>query len=64
MEGRKVKLVDTFTGFEPFQSLACLVVERGSEWEHLEDLRGGREYLVLRFLASVWERPTAGEERP
>jgi len=47
MERRKVRLVNTFTGFAPFQALACLV----GEW--------GREYLALRFLASVWERPMA-----
>jgi len=62
MEGRKVKLGDAFAGFAPFQALACLVGERGREWEHLEDLQGGREYLALRFLASVWEHPTVWEE--
>jgi len=60
MERRKVKLVDTFTGLEPLQALACLIGERGEEWEYLEDLRGGRECLALRFLASVWDCPVLG----
>jgi len=57
MERGKVKLGDVFTGFAPFQALACVVGERGQEWEYLEDLLGGREYLALRLLASVLERP-------
>jgi len=62
MERREVKLVDTFTGFAPFQALACLVGERGGDWEYLEDLQGGREYLALRYLASVWEYPVVVRE--
>lgn len=61
MKRRKVKIVDMFTGLESFQALACMVGERGSEWENLEDLQAGQEeYWVLRLLASVRERPVAG----
>jgi len=59
MERRKVESGDVFTGIAPFQALACLIGERGEEWEYLEDLQGGRECLKLRFLAAVWERPVA-----